>query len=142
MLEKSTRGRQSIFWTRWHRQVCRSRQRGGADGQRAEPTGFSVYSWAPGTLCSKMLHVRQRAQLSLQHFDVDWQPGWEAVGLECLKYSLGFRIPCIHPEAGAETHTASELYRHLAIVKPLTFSGLCRWRKRLVLMNEWGLLWH
>ena len=48
-------------------------------------------------------------------------------------------MPCVPPEAGAETHTESVLYGQLAIFKPLTVGGLSRWRKRLVLINEWGI---
>ena len=31
-------------------------------------------------------------------FDVDWQPCWGAVCCECLRDSLGFRMPCVPPE--------------------------------------------
>ena len=44
--------------------------------------------------------------MSFQDFEMDSQPGWVAVCLECLKDSLGFRMPCVPPEAGAETHGA------------------------------------
>lgn len=85
-----------------------------------------------------MPHVRQRAQVSLQHFEVDWQPGWVAVSLECLKDSLGFGMPWVPQVAGAETQT-SVLCCELAIVKSLTIGALGRWKKKLVLMNEWGI---
>lgn len=55
----------------------------------ASTQSFGVF-WAPRTLCSKMPHVRQRAQVFLQHLEVDWQHAWVAVCLECLKHSLGF----------------------------------------------------
>ena len=47
-------------------------------------------------------------------------------------------MPCVPPEAGAQTNTATVFYHEMAIFKPLTFGGLCRWRKRVVLMNELG----
>ena len=46
------------------------------------------------------------------------------------------RIPCIPPEAGAETHTALVLTHELAIFKALNVRGLGMWRERLVVMNE------
>ena len=69
-----------------------------------------VVFWAPGTLCSKMTHVRQRTHVSLQNLELDLHPGWLRGCLKCLKYSLGFRMPCVPPDAGAEALMASVLY--------------------------------
>ena len=46
------------------------------------------------------------------------------------------RIPCIPPEAGAETHTALVLTHELAIFKALKVRGLGMWREGLVVMSE------
>ena len=56
--------------------------------------------------------------------DVDWQPGWVAVCLECLRDSLDFRMPCVPQVAGTTTHAAFLLNPELAIFKPLTVSAL------------------
>ena len=50
----------------------------------------------------------------------------------------GFWNALYSPEAGVETHRASVLNCELAIFKLLTFGALGRWRKMLVLINEWG----
>ena len=55
-----------------------------------------------------------------------------------LEAFTGFWHSLCFSEAGAETYTASLLYRELAIFKPLTFWRLGRWRKRVVLMHKWG----
>lgn len=47
-------------------------------------------------------------------------------------------MPCILPEPETKTHTASDFDRDLAIFKFLTRGHLCRWRKRVVLMNKGG----
>ena len=46
-----------------------------------------------GSLHSKRPHVKQKAQVSLQQSEADWQSGWVAVCLECLQPSLGFGTP-------------------------------------------------
>ena len=61
--------------------------------------------------------------MSLPDLEVDGQPGWVAVGFEGLKHVLGFGVPWIPLEAGAQTHTASGLDRELALVKPLPVRG-------------------
>ena len=48
--------------------------------------------------------------VSLQDLEVDWKPGWVAWFFECLKHSLGFSVPFVLLEAGAETHSALGLY--------------------------------
>ena len=85
-----------------------------------------------------MPHVRQRTQLSLQHVEVVCKPGCAAEGLECLKDSLVFRRPCFPPEARAETLAATVLSHELDIFQHLSIGGLGMWRRRLVLINEWG----
>ena len=55
--------------------------------------------------------------------EVEWQPGWGAVGCECWKHFLGCGVPWVPLEAGAQTHTASGLDRELALVKPLPVRG-------------------
>ena len=47
-----------------------------------------------------------------------------------MRDSLGFRMPCVPPEPGAETPTVSVLNRELAIFKPLTDGGLSIERER------------
>ena len=56
--------------------------------------------------------------------DVDLQPGQLAEHLECLRVSLGFRLPSVLSEAGAGTHTLSVLIHVLGIVKPPIVAGL------------------
>lgn len=58
---------------------------------------------------------------------VDLQPDQVAEHLECLRVSLGFRLACVPPEAGAGTHTTSVLNPELAIFKPLTVKRLGIW---------------
>lgn len=86
----------------------------------ASPRRVGVVFWALGALCSQRPQGRQRTQLSLEHFEEDRQPGWAAVCLACSRGPLGFRRPCVPPQAGAHTHPATGLNRELAIVKPLT----------------------
>ena len=71
-----------------------------------------------------MPHVRQKKTSVPSALDVDLQPGWLADHLECLSVSLGFRLPCVLPEAGAGTHTLSVLIHVLGIVKPPIVAGL------------------
>lgn len=47
-------------------------------------------------------------------------------------------MPCVPPEAGAETHTASVLKGEMAMLKPLVVRAVGMWRERLVLTKEWG----
>ena len=51
-------------------------------------------------------------------------------------------MPCVPPDPGAETQTASVLNCELARFKALTDGGLSIERERLVLMNECKLHWH
>lgn len=51
---------------------------------------------------------------------VDLQPGRVAERFECLRVSLGFRLPWVPPEAGAGTLAASGLQGELAIFRPLS----------------------
>lgn len=74
-----------------------------------------------------MPHVRQKKTSVPSALDVDLQPGWLADHLECLSVSLGFRLPCVLPEAGAGTHTLSVLIHMLEIFKPLIVKGLGIW---------------
>ena len=61
--------------------------------------------------------------MSLLDLEVEWQAGWVAVGFECWKPFLGFGVPWVPLEAGAQTHTASGWDRELALVKPLRVRG-------------------
>ena len=75
-----------------------------------------------GTWDSLLQHTSCQAEDKCVHsaFHVGRPPGLWAVCLECLRDSLGFRMPCVPPEPGAETYTALVLIHELAIFKPLT----------------------
>ena len=83
------------------------------------PSGLFLLS---GTWDPQLQHASCQAEDKCVHsaLDVDWQPGLGAVCFECLRDSLGFRMPCVPPEPGAETYTALVVIHELAIFKPLT----------------------
>ena len=57
-----------------------------------------------------------------------------------MRHSLGFGMPGVPPDTGAETHTASVLNSELAMFKPLTKLWF-RYAERLGLINElWTLV--
>ena len=123
-------------------QGCRCRLSGGADSalSRTRSKHPEVFQLFPGHqgLCSKTPPVRQRTQVSLQHFEVDWEPVWVAVCFESLKYSLGLGITCFPPEQEQRPSQQMCCYHELALFHHLSIGGFVMWRKRLVLMNEWG----
>ena len=79
--------------------------------------------WAPGTLLQDASCQAEETGVP-SALDVDLQPGQLAEHLECLRVSLGFRLPCVLPEAGAGAHTLSVLIHVLGIVKPPIVEGL------------------
>ena len=134
----------------------------------ASTQGFWVVFWAPGTLCSKAergcvwpwgswglgaagwapsgrscvgLRLPEEDTGVPSALDVDWQPGQVAVCLEGWRDPLGFGMPWVPPEAGADTHTASALNCDMANFKPLSVGGLDIWREAGA-DNGFGLWWH
>jgi len=67
--------------------------------------------------------------VSLPHSLVERQSGGVAVCLEFLRDSLGFSMPCVRPEAGAEVHRVSVLNRELAISEALPGQVFGMWRE-------------
>jgi len=70
---------------------------------------FGVVLLAPWTLLKDASCQAEDTGVSAA-FDVDLQPGWGG-GLcwDCLRDSLGFGMPCVPPDPGAETHISVEL---------------------------------
>ena len=67
--------------------------------------------------------------MCLPHCLAERQPGWGAAGFEFLRGSLGFCVPWVPPEAGAEVHRVSVLNGELAICRAPPLTVLGTWRE-------------
>ena len=100
-----------------HLQGCACRLRGEVDGGFGRTSSKHPEVWHGDSLLQDASCQAEETGVP-SALDVALQPGWVTEHLECLRVSLGFRLPCVAPEPGAGTHTASILIHVLAIFKP------------------------